>query len=60
MLLLKQDNIKKGRVNKMTSRLEFENDGNGEEYKVEVTCDSTMYAKESDSGHHLPSLYYLV
>ncbi len=41
------------------SRLEFENDGNGEEYKVEVICNNVVYTKESDSGHHLSGLYYL-
>ncbi len=44
----------------MTSRLEFENEDNGEEYEVEAICDSVVYAKESDNGHHLPGLYYLV
>ncbi len=34
--------------------------GDSEEYEVEAICDSAVYAKESDSGHHLPGLYYLV
>ncbi len=42
------------------SRLKFENEGNSKEYKVEAICDNAVYAKESDSGHHLPGLYYLV
>ncbi len=60
MSLLKQDTTKKGQVDKMISRLEFENDGDGKEYKVEAIRDSVIYAKESDSDHHLSSLYYLV
>ncbi len=58
--LLEQDIIKKGRVDETRSRLEFENEGNGKEYEVEAICDSAVYAKKSDSGHHLPGLYYLV
>ncbi len=42
------------------SRLEFKNEGDDEEYKVEAICDSTIYAKELDSSHHLPGFYYLV
>ncbi len=34
-------------------------EGNSEEYKVEVICDSNVYVKELDSGQ-LPGLYYLV
>ena len=33
--------------------------GNDGEYKVEAIWDSTVYARESKSGH-LPGLYYLV
>ncbi len=58
--LLKQDTTSKGRVDETTSRLEFENEGDGEEYKVEAICDSTVYAKELNSGYHLSGLYYLV
>ncbi len=47
-------------MDKTSSRLEFKNEGNGEEYKVEAIRDSAVYAKESDSGHYLPGLYYLV
>ena len=57
--LLEQDITRKGRVDKKTSQLEFENDGEGEEYEVEEICDSTVYAKESQSGQLL-SLYYLI
>ncbi len=38
--------------------LEFENDGDGEEYEVEAICNSAVYARESEG--HLPGLYYLV
>lgn len=58
MLLLEQDNIRKEQVDKTTSRLKFENDGNGKEYKVKAICSSIVYAKESKS--YLPDLYYLV
>ncbi len=47
-------------MDETTSRLKFENEGDGEEYEVEAICDSAVYPKESDSGHHLPGLYYLV
>ncbi len=40
--------------------LEFENYGNGEEYKVETIYDNAVYAKESDSGPHPLDLSYLV
>ena len=41
-------------------QLDFEGNGNsdGEEYKVEVICNSVVHAWESES--HLPGLYYLV
>ncbi len=58
--LLEQDITRKRQVDKTTSRLEFENNSNGKEYKVEVICNSAVYAKELDSGHHPPGLYYWV
>ncbi len=58
--LLEQDTTRKGQVVETISRLEFKNEGDGEEYEVEAICDSAVYAKELDSGHHLPGLYYLV
>ncbi len=58
--LLEQDTTRKRRVEEMTSRLEFENEGDSKEYQVEVIRDSAIDAKELDSGHHLPGLYYLV
>ena len=59
MSLLEQDTTRKGRVDEKTSQLEFEDDGEGEEYEVEAICDSAVYAKESESGQ-LPGLYYLI
>ncbi len=58
--LLEQNTTSKGQVDKTTFRLDFENDGNGEEYEIEAICNSVVYAKESDNDHHLPGLYYLV
>ncbi len=56
MSLLEQDTTRKGRVE---TAIEL-HEGDSEEYEVEAICDSAVYAKESDSGHHLPGLYYLV
>ncbi len=56
--LLEQDTTRKGRVDETMSMLEFESDGDGEEYEVEAICDSAVYARESEG--HLPGLYYLV
>ncbi len=42
----------------MTSKLEFESDGNGEEYEFEAICDNAVYARESEG--YLPGFYYLV
>ncbi len=55
MSLLEPDTIRKGQVE---TAIEL-NEGNSEEYEVEVICESKVYAKESDSGQ-LPGLYYLV
>ncbi len=57
---MKQNTTRKGLVDKTTSRLDFESVGDGKKYEVEAICDGAVYAKESDSGHHLPGLYYLV
>ena len=60
MSLLEQDTIRKGRVDeKIAEQLEFEIDGDNEEYKVEGICDSAVYTRESGAGH-LPGLYYLL
>ena len=58
MSLLEQDSTKKGRVDKKTSQLEFE-DNKGKEYEVGAIRDSTVYARKSESNH-LPGLYYLI
>ena len=46
-------------MDEATTQLEFEGDSKGKEYEVEAIRDSTVYFRESDSGH-LPGLYYLV
>ena len=60
MSLLEQNITRKGRIDKKIRQMEFDvdNDDNGE-YKVEAIWKSTVYARESKSGH-LPSFYYLV
>ncbi len=65
MSLLEQDTTrkepltKKRRLDEITLQLEFEDDGESEEYEVEGIWDRTVYAKESESDQ-LPGLYYLV
>ena len=56
--LLEQDTTRKGRVHEENAE-ELDAGDNSGEYKVEAIWDSTVYARESKSGH-LPSLYYLV
>ncbi len=58
MSLLEQNITKKRQIDETTSRLKFESDGDGKEYKVEAICDNAVYARESDG--HLLSVYYLV
>ncbi len=60
MSLLEQDTTKKGQADETTSKVEFENNGNGKEYEIKEICDNAVYVKELDSGHYLPGLYYLV
>ena len=55
--LLKQNTIKKGRVNDKQLDFEFEI-GNNKEYKVDGIWDSAIYANESVG--QLSGLYYLV
>ena len=56
--LLKQDIIKKGRVDENVTQLEFEvNDE--QEYKVKDIQNSAIYAKVSKAGH-LSRFYYLI
>lgn len=47
--LLEQDITKKGRVDNIISRLDFESDGNSKKYKFEVICNNKVYTKELDS-----------
>ena len=58
VLLLEEDTTRKRQVDETMSQLEFQDDGD-EKYEVEAIYDSTVYAKESESGH-LPGLYYLL
>lgn len=62
MSLLKQDIIKKERMEKVISRLEFKNNskGNGNKCEAEVIQDSTVYVKESEIKGHLSGLYFHV
>ena len=57
MSLLERDATRKGRVDENVT--EFEAGSDEEEYKVKRIRDSTVYAKESATGHLL-DLYYLV
>lgn len=50
MLLLERDINKKRQVDEMTSKLEFDEVGNGIEYKIEGICDNAVYARELE-GH---------
>ena len=57
VLLLEQDIIRKGWVDKNTTELNTGN--NSRKYRVEAIQDSTVYAQKSKLGQ-LPGLYYLV
>lgn len=46
-------------MDKATYLLEFEDNGQDKEYKVEAICNDTVYAKKSERDH-LPDFYYLV
>ena len=35
-------------------------DDKGGDDEMEAICNNAVYAKESESGHHLSGLYYLV
>ena len=60
VLLLKQDTIKKGRVDKKIRQMEFDvGHYDNEEWEVEAIWESTVYVRKSKSGH-LSGLYYLV
>ena len=57
MSFLEQDNIRKKRVDKTVTKLEFEaNDS--KKYKVEAIWDSAVYANKAKV--YLVGLYYLV
>ena len=58
MLLLEQDTTKKRRVDKKVKQIEFNAGDSSGKYELETIQDSTVYTKESESGH-LPSLHYL-
>ena len=58
VLLQEQDTTWKERVDKNATELDAD-DNEGGEYKVETIQNSSVYAKESKSGH-LPEFYYLV
>ena len=55
--LLKQDNIRKKRIDKRVIELELEA-GDSKEYKVEAIWDSAVYANKAKG--HLLDLYYLI
>ena len=57
MSLLKQDTIKKERIDENITELEF-GAGNSEEYKVEASRDCAVYTKESEV--YLTGLYHLI
>ena len=58
--LLEQDTTRKGHVDEEVRQIEFDaDDDNSREYKVEAIQDSTVYAKESESGY-LPGFHYLI
>ena len=57
--LAEQDITRKKQVDNKTLQLDFEDEGEGEEYEVKAICNSAVYAKESESGQLL-GLYYLI
>ena len=59
MFLLEQNTTRKRQVDEKTLQLKFEDNDKGDEYEVEAIRDSTIYAKELESGL-LPGLYYLI
>ena len=60
MSLLEEDNTRKEKMDKNKAKqLEFEAGGNNKKYKVESICNSTVYARNLETGHLL-GLYNLV
>ena len=57
MSLLKQDTIRKERVDEKVTELEFKAN-NTKKYKMEAIEDNVVYANKAEG--HLPGLYYLV
>ncbi len=49
---------KKGQMDKIMSRIEFENDNNSKKYKVETMRNSGIYTSKWEG--HLLSFYYLI
>lgn len=58
MSLLKEETTSKRQVNKLLELEQEFNSGNDKKYKVEVTHNSKVYAKEAVS--QLPGFYYLI
>ena len=57
--LLEQDTTRKGQIDENdTTELDAGNNKSGE-YKVEIICNSAVYARESKSDY-LPGLFYLI
>ena len=59
MSLLEQDTTKKEQVDENNIMELNAGNNNSKEYKVEIICNSMVFAKESESNH-LPKLYYLI
>ena len=58
VLVLEQNSTRKEELDKRVTELELKA-GDSKEYKVEIICDSAVYASKSESGQ-LPGLYHLV
>ena len=59
MLLLEQDTIKRGQINKNNATELDAGNNEGGNYEAETIWDSAVYTKKSKSGY-LPGLYYLI
>lgn len=58
MSLLEYNITRKRRIDKQTSKLEFDKDGNGKKYIVKRICDNVISATKSKA--YLPGFHYLV
>lgn len=56
---MEEDTTKKRPIDRATSKLKFENNGNGEEYEVATIYNSAVDLRKSES-HRLQGLYYFV